>query len=127
MTAPTFASVDAANPGTGAITPAQADSILAAAVAAGAPIARTSYAASGPISPGDKVSILANTAPAAMTLAAGTTDNRVQVIKWLGSAPASLTAVIDGQSQTINETRTATLRGAVTLRWLADLATYILE
>ncbi len=88
---------------------------------------RSAYSASGALAVSDIISVLTNTGPVAMTLAAGTTDNRLHVVKFLGSPSASLSAVIDGQQQTVTPTQAGPLKPVLSLRWLADLATYIVE
>ena len=88
------------------------------------PVTNT-YTASGAIAPTDHKSLLiCATATCAMTLAAGTIDGYPIIIKRAStSAAVTVTASIDGSSQTI----TPGTAGVLRLRWDAVLATYDTE
>jgi hypothetical protein len=85
---------------------------------------RGTYTASGPIALTDDVSEVISTVPVTMTLAAGTTNNRLHVVSQAGPGAVTLTAPIDGVSQSVSLNSTGPLRDSITLRWLADLSTY---
>jgi len=82
------------------------------------------YSASGTISIGDDVSEVNSATPVTMTLAPDTVDNRLHVVSQAGPGAVTLTAPIDGVSQSVSLNSTGSLRDSITLRWLADLSTY---
>ena len=87
------------------------------------PVTNT-YVAAGAIAPTDHKSLLNCASSCAMTLAAGTIDGYPIIIKrQTGSAAATVTASIDGSSQTI----TPGAAGVMRLRWDAALSTYDTE
>ena len=85
---------------------------------------RGTYSASGTISVSDDVSEVNSAVPVTMTLAPDTVDNRLHVISQAGPGAVTLTAPIDGVSQSVSLNSTGSLRDSITLRWLADLSTY---
>ncbi len=85
---------------------------------------RGTYSASGTISISDDVSEVNSAAPVTMTLAPDTVDNRLHVVSQAGPGAVTLTAPIDGVSQSVSLNSTGSLRDSITLRWLADLSTY---
>ena len=89
----------------------------------------STYTASGAITGTDKLSLINAPAgtQAAMTLANGTVDGAMIVIKRYGPGTVTLTAVIDGVSQTVAMNATGTVREAARLRWSAALSSYLSE
>lgn len=85
------------------------------------------YTASGAISLSDSISVINSTSAVAMTLANDAVDGRVRDIKRFGSGTVTVTATIDGVSQTVVMNTTQTIRESLTLQWVASLSSYIAE
>ena len=93
---------------------------------------RSVYTAPGAIALTDTLSVLASTGSTtlAMTLANGTVDGQAAFIKLMSAtANASLSATIDGASQVVQLTASAsgTLRDSLKLKWSVADTTWFLE
>lgn len=85
------------------------------------------YTASGAISPSDIVSVVNCSATCAMTLAASATDGFTHTVKSYGLGTITLSATIDGLSQTWTMTNPAAPYSSFSLLWSAALSTYLAE
>lgn len=91
---------------------------------------RAAYTASGAISTANTLAVMNGSAGTlAMTLANGTADGQPILIKQLGTAAATVTATIDGASQTVALAAgsAGTVRDALKLRWSTADTSWLVE
>lgn len=100
------------------------DSRLSDARPWSAPISST-YTASGAISTSDRIALINSASAAAMTLGSGTTNGQVMVIKRYGAGSVTITANLDGVSNSSIVADSATIKESVTLAWSASLSTWL--
>lgn len=84
------------------------------------------YQATGAIAVSDKLALINAAAAVSMSLAAGSTDGQVLVIKRLGAGAVTLTATIDGTTSSSIVLNSASLKEAVSLTWSQSLATWLM-
>jgi hypothetical protein len=97
-----------------------------AAVAGAIPTNQLSiYTAAGVINITDNYALINATTTIAMTLAAGTVNLSQILIKNIGSASATVTAEIDGTSQTVTLNVTSPIKDFLQLVWIASVSSYI--
>lgn len=85
----------------------------------------TVYTSTGALTLTDTLSIVNSASNLTMTLANDTVDQRKRDIKRFGSGTVSVTAVIDGTSQTIVMNTGGTVKENLTLRWITALSSYV--
>ncbi len=86
----------------------------------------TAYTAAGAIAPTDDESVINTSAAVTMTLAAGTVTHLIN-IKRYGSGAVTVTANMDGASQSIVLNTTAAIKECLSLRWNVALSTWLVE
>lgn len=88
------------------------------------PVSNT-YTAAGAIAITDRLAVINLASAGTMTLAAGTVDGFVVNVKRIGAGVVSLTANIDGTSQTLVMDATAA-KESLSLAWASALGTYLI-
>ncbi len=88
-------------------------------------LVKNTYTAAGALPITDDVSIVNASATAAMTLANDTVDGHMRTIKRFGAGTVTVTATIDGTSQTVTMNTNSTIRESLTLLWVAALSSYV--
>jgi hypothetical protein len=99
-------------------------SIVNGVLTVSAPISST-YTASGAISTSDRIALVNSASAAAMTLGSGTTNGQVMVIKRYGAGSVTITANLDGVSNSSIVADSTTIKESVTLAWSASLSTWL--
>jgi hypothetical protein len=87
----------------------------------------TTYTTSGSINVTDNYSIINATTAVEMTLDSGTVNLFSIFIKNYGTDSASITAVIDGTSQTVTLSAATPIKDSLQLIWVSSLSSYIAE
>ena len=104
--------------------PAEYQTAAQVATALTAPGIMTIYTSAGAIAPTDNLSIVNAASSVAMTLGNGVAGHQI-IVKRYGTGAVTVTALIDGKSQTITM-NSAAVQESITLLWSAQLASYVL-
>ncbi len=95
---------------------------------------RTPYTASGTLATTDSLSRISSSSAVTMTLANGSVDNHAQLIANIGAGAASIVGTFYGTAQTYTlpglsagTSSTGSLGSSITVRYQADLISYIVE
>jgi hypothetical protein len=87
----------------------------------------TDYTAAGALAITDDLSVVSNASAITMTLANDTKDQHAHTIYQTGAGTVSVTAMIDGTSQTVALSSQGSLKSTLTLRWLASQSSYVVD
>jgi len=85
----------------------------------------TTYTASGAISTSDRIALINSASAVTMTLGSGTTNGNVMVIKRYGAGSVTITAHLDGVSNSSIVADSATIKESVTLAWSTSFSTWL--